>query len=107
MKNKLRAAYAWFLAYAILFWFALAGCGVFGANSAKAEHFNCQVRALQPVVGDVLDAEQLMRDLYSGKASLGSVLANVDATEAEVKKLLHDLHACEPPVDLPEEGAAS
>jgi hypothetical protein len=108
MKNTIRGFFALLLTYAVIGFYLVFGfgCGVFSANSAKSEKFDCQVRALQPLVGDVLDAKQLMRDLYTGKASLGAVLANLNASEAEVKKLLQDLHACEPPVELPEGDAS-
>ena len=81
----------------LLFCLLFCGCGVFAA-SPRAERFQCQARALQPVVGDVLDAEQLVRDVYTGKASLGSVLGSLKATQAEVEAVAAALQACDPPL---------
>ena len=77
------------------------GCGLLGASEPRVERFECQVRAFKPLVGNVMDAEQLVRDLYAGKASLNSVLHNVQATREELVKLLADLQACEPPPPEP------
>lgn len=80
---------------------ALFGCGLLESASPRVERFECQVRALEPVVGDVLDARQLLQDLYAGKANLGSALNAVRATQAEADALVEALNACEPPVKFP------
>ena len=80
------------------------GCGLLAAASPRAERFECQVRAIEPLAGDVLDARQLVLDLIAGKADLGAVLTHLKATPAEIDKLAEDLRACEgpPPAALPE-----
>ncbi len=85
---------------------AVLGCGLLKPASPKAERFECQVRALQPAVGDVRDARQLLLDVYAGKADLASALHALKATQAEVEALVKALAACEPTVKLPE-GSAS
>lgn len=91
------------LAYALLAFvccFGL-GCGLLGSAEPRVERFECQVRAFKPLVGNVLDAEQLVRDLYAGKANMNAVLANLQATREELVKLQQDLNACEPPPPEP------
>lgn len=85
----------------------LTSCGLFApANSPRATKFDCQVEALKPLVGDVLDARALLQDLYSGKASLGAVLQNLDVGQAEAEALMQRLRACEP-LPTPEAPDAS
>lgn len=82
-----------------LFPFALAltcGChSLTPAQQAKVEKFDCQVRALAPLVEPALDAAELARDLYAGKGDLGRVLGSLNATQAEVDALVEALRACE------------
>lgn len=78
------------------------GCKFLSDAKPRVERFECQVRALEPLVGDVLDAEQLVRDVYAGKASLANVLANIEATQDELKALMLALRGCEPPPPEPE-----
>ncbi len=85
---------------------AMLGCGLLGSKNPRTEHLECQARALEPVVKDVYDARALLLDLYAGKASLQSVLANLNATPAELAELQAALAACEPPVTLPEGNAS-
>lgn len=101
MKRLARAALGLVLPYLLLVWCALSGCALFSASNARVERFDCQVRAIEPLVGDVLDARQLVRDIYTGKASLGTVLGTLGATEAEVRALVEALQACEPPAEIP------
>ena len=75
----------------------LSGCSLLKAAPPRVERFNCQVRALEPLVGDVLDAEQLVKDLYAGRANMQAVLANLDVAAPEVLELMSALRACEPP----------
>jgi hypothetical protein len=81
----------------------VAGCGVFSPSSPRVEKFDCQVRALQPLVGDVLDARQLLADLYAGRANLNALLANIEPTAAEAEELMNALRACEPPMPIPQD----
>lgn len=77
------------------------GCGLLGSAEPRVERFECQVRAFKPLVDNVLDAEQLVRDLYAGKANLNAVLQNLHASREELVKLMADLNACEPPPPEP------
>lgn len=88
------------LAYALLAFVMCfgVGCTLFRAASPRVEQFECRVQALQPLVGDVMDAEQLVRDVYAGRASLGAVVGALDATQSEVLALTEALAACNGPV---------
>ncbi len=86
--------------------YATQGCAGFLAStpSARVAKFNCQVDALQPVFGDVLDTADLVRSLYKGSADLGAALSAAGATRAEVEALLKALSACSAapvPADAP------
>lgn len=74
---------------------ALPACKLLRSEDPRQAKFSCQARALEPVVGSVYDAEELLRDLSAGKASLGTVLASLQATPAEVHAMLDALRACE------------
>jgi hypothetical protein len=102
IRRAAHAALGRVLPWLFLAWLSLSGCSLLGASQPRVERFNCQVRALKPLVGDVLDTEQLVKDLYAGKASLNAVLANIDVTAAELMKLQADLQACEPPMPVPQ-----
>lgn len=94
-----------FLAGAVGVGLVALGCGLLApAKSPRAEKFDCQVRALEPLVGEILDSRELLRALYAGQADLGAVLASSGATAAEVRALVEALNDCEPPVELPEGG---
>jgi hypothetical protein len=67
------------------------------AQQARVDKFNCQVSALKPALGDVLDVEALVRDLYAGKADISTALGSVGATQAEVQKIVKDLAVCNGP----------
>jgi hypothetical protein len=67
----------------------------------RARVFDCRVEALRPVVGDVLDAEQLVRDVYLGKADLFAALRALKVTAAEAQALSVALEACNPPQPIP------
>lgn len=96
VKRHARTAVGYVCIATLAVWFAL-GCGVFGPSNPRAERFECAVRALEPLVGEVYDARELVRDLYAGKASLGAVIGNLEASAPEVMQLMRDLKACEPP----------
>lgn len=96
VRRAARHAVGYVCGLSLLAWLAL-GCGVFGAANPRAEKFECAVRALEPLVGEVYDARELVRDLYAGKASLGAVIGNLEASAPEIMQLLRDLKACEPP----------
>lgn len=72
-------------------------------QQARLDKFECQARALAPVVEPVYDAVELLRDLRAGKASLGQVLRNLAADEPEIRAMLERFDACE---DAPAAPAA-
>lgn len=74
------------------------------AEQAKLDLFDCRVHALAPLAGPVLDTEELVRDLYSGKADLGVVIVASGATEAQVRAALAAMHACDAPVPPADPG---
>lgn len=80
----------------------LSGCGLLESASPRVERLDCQVRALEPLAGDLYDTRALLLDVYAGKADLGAVLGALKATPAEVEALVNDLRNCEPPVKFPE-----
>jgi ABC-type transporter Mla subunit MlaD len=51
----------------------------------------------------VLDARQLLADLYAGRANLNALLANIEPTAAEAEELMNALRACEPPMPIPQD----
>lgn len=65
---------------------------------------DCFAAALQPVVGDIYDTQQLVRDMVAGKASLAALLQNLQVDEATAKTLLERLNACSAPAALPDAG---
>lgn len=73
---------------------------LFGCHSlaplqqARQDRFQCQANALAKVVEPTLDAVELLKDLYAGRADLGVVLGSVAATQAEVQTLLAALRDC-------------
>lgn len=69
-------------------------------KQAELDLFDCRVEAVKPAVEPVLDAAELVRDLYAGRASLGAVLQALDKGEAEVRAVLERLRACDAP-ELP------
>lgn len=77
---------------------AFLGCGVFGSKNPRVERFVCLVRALEPAVGDVLDAEQLAKDLYTGKANMNSVATALRLTQAQIDAYNAAADACDPPL---------
>jgi hypothetical protein len=96
-KRGLRRVVGYVCGLSLLAWLALTGCGVFGPSNPRAARFECAVRAVEPLVGEVYDARELVRDLYAGKASLGAVIGNLEASAPEIMQLMRDLKACEPP----------
>ena len=75
------------------------------AESPRVSRFLCHVEAIRPLTGDVLEAEQLVRDMYAGKASLGAVLANLEASAAEVQTLNDAIAMCNEAFPVNEEPA--
>jgi hypothetical protein len=75
------------------------GCTLAQTEAARArvDLFECRAHALQPVVGDVLDAQELVRDVYAGKASLGAAFAALKVTQAEAEAVAAALAACDGP----------
>lgn len=86
--------------------FSCSGCTP-GAKAPHEDLIQCYVLALEPVVKDVFDIEPLVKDLIAGKASLSSVLQNLQVPEAEVKAVLDGLHACSVPKTLPSPNAGT
>jgi hypothetical protein len=82
----------------------LLSCGLLGAKAPRPDKLACRAAALEPVVGEVLDARQLALDLYKGQASLGAVLSALEATPAEIETLVQAFAACngDKPVAVPE-----
>jgi len=64
-------------------------------QQARLDKFECQVRAVAPLVEPIYDAADLVLKLRSGEASLGQVLKTLEAGEPEVRELLARLEACE------------
>jgi len=83
-----------FLLFPLVF-LACAGAQLSPAQQERLDRFECQARALAPVVEPVHDAVQLLRDLREGKADLGKVLKSLAATEGEVRALVARLEACD------------
>lgn len=73
-------------------------------QQARLEKFECQVAAVAPIVEPIYDAADLVLKLRSGEASLGQVLATLEAGEPEVKALFARLEACN---DAPEAEPAA
>lgn len=75
------------------------GCGgsLSPAQQARVDKFECRVEALKPYVGEVMDAAQLVRDLYAGKASLSNALGSLDLTESDAKDLFAAFAECDAP----------
>lgn len=85
-------------------------CGLLTeAKSPRRALFDCRVAALEPVVGDVFDAEQLVRDIYAGHTNLAEAYGSLKTTRAEIEAMYAALRACEaahPPeaAPVPEPG---
>jgi hypothetical protein len=76
-------------------------------KSPKRTLVDCYAKALMPVAGEVFDAAELAKDLVQGKADLGALLHNLQATDEEALALAKALNACiAPPAALPS-GSAS
>ncbi len=71
------------------------------AQQAKLDVFECRVKALEPSCGAVFDVAELVRDVYAGRADLGSVFGALKVTEAEAKAAIERLRACDAPAELP------
>lgn len=102
MRAALRGAVAWVLSLGLLVWLTLSGCDLLKANSPRVERFNCLVRVLEPLVGDVLDADELARDVYAGKADMNAVARSLRLTADQIDAYNAAVDACEPPVPMPE-----
>jgi hypothetical protein len=92
-KGVVRNAVGVVCVISVMAWLAL-GCGLFGPKAPRVEVLECRARALEPVVGEVLDARELALDLYKGRASLASVLSALEATPAEIVALAQAFDAC-------------
>jgi hypothetical protein len=74
------------------------------AEQAKLDTFECEVAALAPSCEPVLDAAQLVRDLYVGKADLAHVVRILGLGRKEAEALVERLNACRPPEPPPVEN---
>jgi hypothetical protein len=66
------------------------------AQQARVDLFECRVKALEPVVGSVFDASDLVREMYAGHVNLGSVLGTLKVTQAEADAIVESFNACDP-----------
>lgn len=64
------------------------------ANQAKLD---CFAAAIGPVVGDVFEPHELVKEMVAGKASLPALLKNLHVSDEQATALLQRLSACEPP----------
>ncbi len=94
-----RAAISLVFAVLAALGYAQLGCTQAQTEAARArvDLFQCRAHALEPVVGDLFDAQELVRDLYSGKASLEAVLGALRVTQAEGEAVVEALQACDGP----------
>jgi hypothetical protein len=91
-----RAALALALAVGAALGLNAMGCAsLTPAQQKRVDLFVCRAAALEPVVGEVLDAEELLRKIYAGEASLSSALGTLDATPAEIAKIRAALAECD------------
>ena len=106
-KAVRRAFASLLLACAAALGYSQLGCTRTQSEAARArvDLFACRVHAVEPVVGDVLDASELVRDVYTGKASLGAAFAALQITESEAQAVVAALQDCDGP-HVPE-GSAS
>jgi hypothetical protein len=80
----------------------LSACGLLrAAHDPRVALFECRVAALEPLVGDVLEADALARDIYAGRANLSAVLEHLQATRSEVEDLAARLASCDPVPEAP------
>jgi hypothetical protein len=71
-------------------------------QATRLDRFQCQAEALAPAVEPALDATELLKDLYAGKANLGAVLSALAISQAELNALLMRLQACDTDLELDE-----
>lgn len=64
------------------------------AVQARVDVFECEAKVLAPVVEPVFNSEDLLSDLYAGRASLGRVLETLEVTPGEIQRLVLGLQAC-------------
>lgn len=70
--------------------------------TANQQKLACFEQAIAPVVGDVYDTTELVRDFVNGKASLQATLHNLQVDEATTKALADRVNACvKPSIALP------
>lgn len=63
-------------------------------QEARNDRFECEAAAFAKLLPAGIDAADLVQRLYTGSASLESVLANVQATLPELENLTKALNAC-------------
>lgn len=78
---------------------SFAGCALVNPKSAKdqaaRDRFECEAKAIAPATGGLLDATDLLLDVYAGKADLRAVVTSVGATPGELAELNAELQACD------------
>lgn len=81
------------------------GCGLFSTPDPRAQRaadvFECYVAAVEPHVGGVIDAADLVRDALQGRASLPQALSLLGATADDLRAIDAAMAACRGPVVAP------
>lgn len=67
----------------------------------RIDRFECEAAALAPLVEPALDAAELLRDLYAGRADLRQVARLLELSQAELEELVERLNGCRAPEALP------
>lgn len=79
---------------ALLLLVALTGCSVLPAAKRAAGVYACKVAAIEPYVGQVFDAEELVRDILTGKVDPSAVFQALDIAESDYKNAAEAWRAC-------------
>lgn len=87
--------------------FVLAGSLSCRPEDPRVERFDCQVRALQPLVGSLLDAREVVQQAYvQGNLNLSELARNVGKGQEDVAATVERLRKCDAPTTLPDAGLA-
>lgn len=75
------------------------GCGFQNAKSQHAyDVFQCRVHAIKPLIGDVFDAEILVRDAIQGKVDLVAIMQTLGTDKQDIVAAAAAWKACDPSV---------
>ena len=66
-------------------------------QAALVEQVRCEVRAVEPYVGPVMDAAKLVEDVYAGRAHYTQLAELLDLSDDVVKALNFELAKCRSP----------